>query len=1086
MGFIMNENDPQQSKIADTFLRGISSWYFVFVSLTVFSGLLAFFSYNLIDEGKDLRENLQAFHNHPYSVRIAASDLNVNILETVHIWSGYNGVSYSEPELEILLNRKFALIDSLYSVIKTNYLGPKEDVNALWESVNKLKSFLVTNGFGVHFSNHQESLHADTEVLLRDITNKLDRIEKFAINKAEEYMAESSLEEGHLFKSLEQLIIAIILFFIIIASIAAYIFYKNTFKISTEKKKFSKSIKYAPIPIMIHKNGIVTELSDEWLKLTGYSSEEISTIEKWSSRAYGKDQVPTKEFIYELYKLKEPQDDGIWKVKTKSGEERIWRFHSGPLDDESAFSTAIDVTEEIKNQKKIELLNEELLKLAKVVDQSPVSIVITDIDGNIEYVNDYFEKITGYTSEEAIGENPRILKSGIQDKKVYENLWQTISNGEVWRGELQNKAKDGTIFWESVSISPVLNESGDVTGYVAVKENITHQITLNQQLVETNKKLTDAQEIGNIGNWIYDVVSESTEWSEQLFEIYDREIEMGSPSLEEFRSYHVETEESFRRLSEALEQGKAYDELITLITKQGEKKYLRSVGIPKYNDEEKLVQFTGVAQDVTKRRNIELQLFESESRLKSITDNLEGLILRYALYEDGSNEILYISKGIEELHGVTQEQVLNDSSLLWGQIAEEDVDRVQKCVQESAKNLTLWDCKWRIKTPGDFEKWVHGRGTPRKGEISGSIIWDSLIMDITNEVIHEESLKKTNVQLQASQDIARIGHWSFDVADGEVYLSPIVREIHEMDKNVSVNEGFTYYKEGYDRERIEFVVKEAIENGIPYKEELKIVTEKGNERWVRTNGVPIMKDGKCVQVSGTFMDITQEKEREQKLKDNLKEKEVMLAEIHHRVKNNLAIISAMLELQAYSSESPHEKAQLTLSTNRIKSIAFIHEQLYKSGNFATILVEDNIKNIIDGLITIYSGKDIKPVTALYDLESVSININQAVPLSLLMNEIATNSFKHAFKNNSNPELKVSLRQKNQNIELSIRDNGVGFDVDKYKNSEKSLGHTLIELLVIQIEGNIDIQSTPGNGTNTIVTFAPSDIKGSSSYSDIKG
>ena len=522
-----------------------------------------------------------------------------------------------------------------------------------------------------------------------------------------------------------------------------------------------------------------------------------------------------------------------------------------------------------------------------------------------------------------------------------------------------------------------------------------------------------------------------------------------------------------------------------MITKQGQKKYIRTVGVPNYNNEEKLVQFTGVAQDVTIRRKIELQLIESEQRLKNITDNIEGLVQRYVQYEDGSREIIYISKGVEKLHGVTQQQVLNDSSILWDQVAEEDVDRVLKSVHKSAKNLSLWDCKWRIKTLDNTEKWIHGKGTPRKDNISGSIIWDTIVVDTTKEVLLEQSLKETNVLLQAAQDIARIGHWSFDVADGEVYLSPIVREIHEMDKNVSVNEGVNYYKEGYDKERIAFVVKEAIEKGIPYQEELEIITEKGNERWVRTNGLPIMKDGKCVHVTGTFMDITEEKTREQKLKDNLKEKEVLLAEIHHRVKNNLAIVSGMLELQAYSSESPHEKAQLTLSTNRIKSIALVHEQLYRSGNFAAISVKDNIKNIIDGLITIYSGKGIKPVTVLYDLESVSININLAIPFSLFINEIATNSLKHAFKEISNPELKISLHQKTQNIELSIQDNGVGFDVAEFNNSENSVGNMLINALSVQLEGKMDIQSSSGNGTTTTITFAPSNKKGASSNIDVK-
>lgn len=117
----------------------------------------------------------------------------------------------------------------------------------------------------------------------------------------------------------------------------------------------------------------------------------------------------------------------------------------------------------------------ELRKLHRAVQQSPASIVITDVHGNIEYVNPKFTQVTGYTFEEAIGQNPRILKSGFMDSEGYRQLWETITSGREWRGEFHNKRKNGELFWEAASISPIINEQGEITHFLAVKEDITER-----------------------------------------------------------------------------------------------------------------------------------------------------------------------------------------------------------------------------------------------------------------------------------------------------------------------------------------------------------------------------------------------------------------------------------------------------------------------------------------------------------------------------------------------------------------------------------------------------------------------------------
>ena len=130
----------------------------------------------------------------------------------------------------------------------------------------------------------------------------------------------------------------------------------------------------------------------------------------------------------------------------------------------------------------------ELKKLSEAVEHSPASVVVTDKDGIIEYVNPRFSEVTGYTVEEAIGQNPRVLKSGDLPKSYYKELWDTILSGKDWRGEFINKRKNGEEFWESASISPILDDEGEITHFVAVKEDITERKAAEEALRASEEK----------------------------------------------------------------------------------------------------------------------------------------------------------------------------------------------------------------------------------------------------------------------------------------------------------------------------------------------------------------------------------------------------------------------------------------------------------------------------------------------------------------------------------------------------------------------------------------------------------------------
>ena len=144
---------------------------------------------------------------------------------------------------------------------------------------------------------------------------------------------------------------------------------------------------------------------------------------------------------------------------------------------------------DVSNRKAVK---KEIRQLSTAVKQSPVSIIITDLKGNIEYANPQFTRITGYTYEEFIGQNPKILKTGHTSRKEYQELWKTIHNGNIWEGEFLNRRKDGTTYWEYATISPITDNNGKIINFLAIKEDITERKKDREQLVETAQNLKKA------------------------------------------------------------------------------------------------------------------------------------------------------------------------------------------------------------------------------------------------------------------------------------------------------------------------------------------------------------------------------------------------------------------------------------------------------------------------------------------------------------------------------------------------------------------------------------------------------------------
>lgn len=189
-----------------------------------------------------------------------------------------------------------------------------------------------------------------------------------------------------------------------------------------------------------------------------------------------------------------PFRDLLYKINDTNGNEKTFLVSGLPHFDKTSwqfkgiYGTAVDITDTLESEKSLRMLSE-------IIEQNPAMVFVTDLKGNIEYVNAMFTEMSGYSRDEVIGQNPRFLKSGDTPQNTYEELWKTIVSGEKWQGELKDTRKDGAVFWANVTISPIREKDGSINRFVAVHEDITERKTAEALLTEAKNKAEVANRV---------------------------------------------------------------------------------------------------------------------------------------------------------------------------------------------------------------------------------------------------------------------------------------------------------------------------------------------------------------------------------------------------------------------------------------------------------------------------------------------------------------------------------------------------------------------------------------------------------------
>jgi PAS domain S-box-containing protein len=235
-------------------------------------------------------------------------------------------------------------------------------------------------------------------------------------------------------------------------------------------------------------------ISQGCFDLTGYSPEALIFNNKlsYNDLIYPDDQEMVWKTIQAALKKNRSYRMAYRIIHASGNIQWVWEQGIGIYDASENLIALEGFISNITEQREAE---EEIRKLSRSVEQSPTIIIIADLEGNIEYVNPRFSEVTGYSMKEIIGKNPRILKSGNTPAKVYKTLWKSITSGKEWVGELQNRKKNGELYWESANIFPLKDENGKITHYIGMKEDITERKRMEQELIIAKERAEESDKL---------------------------------------------------------------------------------------------------------------------------------------------------------------------------------------------------------------------------------------------------------------------------------------------------------------------------------------------------------------------------------------------------------------------------------------------------------------------------------------------------------------------------------------------------------------------------------------------------------------
>ncbi len=724
------------------------------------------------------------------------------------------------------------------------------------------------------------------------------------------------------------------------------------------------------------------------------------------------------------------------------------------------------------------------------------------------YFSSNYYAILGYEDNEFPADYAswRVLVHSEDIDRVEKDLQSSIETGIGFAIDLRMRTKSGEWLWVSTRGKAVeLDAYGKALRMVGTLSDITERKNYEEKLIESKLLLNETEKAGKIGGWTFDVETLVQTWTEETFHILEIDTSKGEPEVPEgvgfiTPEYRPMAERAIQR---AIESGEPYDQEWEVTTDKGNKRWVHSIG-KAYKQNGRTIRLSGSFQDITERKRIEDENKLNESRLRKLVDILQhpaGTIqefldyaLEQALQLTGS-KIGYIYHYNEErkqliLNSWSKDVMPNcavvnpqtcydlDKTGIWGEAVRQrkpiyvndyQADNpLKKGYPEGHVKLLKF-----ITIPifrGESIVSVVGLANKETDYLETDVLQVSLLMDSVWKVIDRMQAEEA---VRESEEKYRLLHESAGIGIGYYNIDGIVISYNQKAaKNMGgIPEDFNG-KSIYDifpKQEAEFyhnrIKKAALENEPAIYEDF-VPLPSGDKYFFSTFSKISDANNNITGVQIISQDITERKLAEEKIKSLLSEKDIILREVNHRIKNNMNVIHGLLMLQSYEMKDPLSVSALEDSAMRVQSMMILYDKLYRNSDVQNFSVMDYISSLADEIVSNFP--DSNTVEIRKKIDDFILDAKRLQTIGIIINELLSNIMKYAFVGRKNGIINLGVSLIEKNISIAVEDNGLGMPESVNFENSTGFGLKLVGMLTKELHGSISIVRK--KGTRIILKF----------------
>ncbi|MCX6081481.1 MAG: PAS domain S-box protein [Chloroflexi bacterium] len=693
------------------------------------------------------------------------------------------------------------------------------------------------------------------------------------------------------------------------------------------------------------------------------------------------------------------------------------------------------------------------------------------IDANTSTITDCnpaAAEIFGYSREAMLGRTTEFLHIDLAALGEFrKQLFPAMAEqGFLFLPEFKMKRMDGTIFPTEHTVMPLEGEQRQRIGWVSVVRDITESKQAEAALRESEKRLKEAQRIALIGNWELDLDHNNAlagtgasplTWSDEIYRIFEIDpAQFGASYAAFLEAIHPADREMVdRAYTTSLETKSPYEIDHRLLMPDGRVKYVLERCESFYAADGHPLRSVGTVQDITERKRAEEALL---SLKRSIDQSFSG-IARADMHET----IVFANKAWAKMHGYEVDEIIGKPLSIFHTQAQmiSDVNPFNQHVIENGAYAT--EIGHVRKDGTTFITWMETTlvkdGQQQPIELIASAV------DISERKRAEQALRENEEKYRRLFDNASLGIFQASMAGQVLSINPAFAHMLGYDSPADAMNNIQNVATDLfaDPKRRAEIIRLMAETPDLRTFESVYRRKDGSTFIGQLNVTPVRDaEGRLLRTEGMVEDITERKQAEAKILAALEEKETLLREVHHRVKNNLQAMIALMEMQAGLIPDEANRQFLKELEGQARTMALVYEQLYQSVNLARVQMAPYLQQLTYYISETFGGRRMAQLSL--DVGSIELDVAQAMPCGLIVNELYTNIFKHAFPPGfqGQPQVQIALRLEDDTYHLTVADNGVGLPPGYDWQASRSLGLRLVNLWAThQLGGTLNVSGDLG-------------------------